>query len=212
MASSEKPLSPILSILGTVLLTFQLAEAFTGNRTLFTGLLILVSLIAIGAGMWKYAFEPSVIKGFPKYQYHWLAKIIIFLDIVSILITAIYIFTILDVIPDCCNFVVSDIPTPTPTATQSMTVDKCEGITSKLYINATAYSANKLETSLNIRNAPGLKALKVNSVKNGTEFLIIGGPVCVDNIMWWEATTSNGNIKGWIAEASSNGTYYLLPK
>ena len=62
----QKIWAPIAAIVGAVLLVFQLGQAFTGNRTLVTGLLILISLIAIGAAMWNYAFAPSVIKGFPK--------------------------------------------------------------------------------------------------------------------------------------------------
>src|SRR5258706_3400215 len=93
------------SIVGAVLLVFQLAQAFTGNRTLVTGLLIMISFIAIGVGMWNYAFAKSTIDGIPRYPLHQLAKIALVLIFVSTMISGIYNLTILGVVPDCCGFV-----------------------------------------------------------------------------------------------------------
>ena len=114
MSQFQKVWAPIAAIFGAILLAQQLAQTFTGNRTLFTGFLILFSLIAIGAGMWNYAFAPSVIKGFPKYRYHWIAKLVLFFVVVASLISVVYIITILDVVPDCCGFVSTNTTPPTP--------------------------------------------------------------------------------------------------
>src|SRR5690349_10493163 len=105
----KKIWAPLASIVGGVLLVFQLASAFTGNRTLVTGLLILVSLIAIGAGIWNYAFAKSVIPGIPKYSFHWLAKIALSIVSVLILLSFIYVFTILNVISGCCGSALNSI-------------------------------------------------------------------------------------------------------
>jgi hypothetical protein len=112
MSVFQKTWAPIASALGTILLALQLAEAFKGNRTLFTGILILISLIAIGVGMGKYAFAPSVIPPFPRYKYQWAAKTIFVLNAIAIIISATFILTILDVVPDCCGFVPTIGPTP----------------------------------------------------------------------------------------------------
>jgi hypothetical protein len=113
----------IASIIGAVLLAHQLAQAYTGNRTLVTGLLITISLIAIGAGMWNYAFAKSTVDRFPRYSFHRLAKLALVFIFVSTMLTGVYILTILKVVADCCGFVATQTtqpPTPTlapPSAT-----------------------------------------------------------------------------------------------
>ncbi len=103
--------APVASIIGAVLLVWQLIQAFLGNRSLVTALLIFFSLIAIGTAMWKFAFEKSSISGFLRYQYHWAAKVILGIDVVSVLISAVYIFTLLEIIPACCRPVTTPMPT-----------------------------------------------------------------------------------------------------
>lgn len=120
--------APFASIVGAVLLVFQLAQAFTGNRTLITGLLIMISFIAIGIGTWNYAFAKSSIEGIPRYSFHWLAKIALVLILVSIMISVIYNLTILGALPDCCAFVVTKTSTPTATVTPSITPTITPGV------------------------------------------------------------------------------------
>ena len=93
--------------------------------------LILVLLVAIIPWIWKYAFalsdmpyEKNGKAGFPpKYKYHWLAKIILLLDFISILFSFFYILTFIEILEPCC--MPTKTPTPTvmvtPTATQTTT-------------------------------------------------------------------------------------------
>ena len=119
----QKYWAPVASVVGAVLLAFQLAQAFSGNRTLVTGLLIFFSLIAIGAGMGKFAFEPSSIPDYQKYRYryHRLAKIILGFDLIAVLVSGAFNLTVLNVIPDCCGFVPTKTPAPISTLTPTMT-------------------------------------------------------------------------------------------
>ena len=112
MSQFQEISAPIAAVVGAVLLALQLIQAFMGNRTLFTGLLILISLVAIGAGMWKYAFEPSVIKEFPRYRFYWVARIALILILLSALGSAAYIFTIIKVVPDCCGLIAPNTTIP----------------------------------------------------------------------------------------------------
>jgi hypothetical protein len=80
-----------------------------------------------------------------------------------------------------------------------------------VYKGEKVHSANVLNKNLNIRKLPSLSARIVTSVPNGTEFQILNGPICADGIMWWEASIIDGSNKGWIAEVSSSGTYYIQP-
>ena len=173
--------------------------------------------------MWKFAFTPSVVPPFPKYRFHWVAKIIIFLDVVSVLISGLFILTILNVIPDYYGFMMVETSTSTPTITPTLisntpqhprpisTIDPCGRFVSRIYKGEKVRSANILDENLNIRRSPSLSAEIITYVKNGTEFQILDGPVCADNLMWWEASTKNGSIKGWVAEVNSFGIYYLEP-
>lgn len=101
------------------------------------------------------------------------------------------------------------LPTPTPTSTPAKTV--CDNLVSRIHIGDTIRVANTLSNNLNFRKVPGLSSPKVTSVKNGTNFVILDGPVCIDTILWWEAVTLDGRIQGWIGEVNNGGFYYLEP-
>ena len=101
--------------------------------------------------------------------------------------------------------------TPTSLPDPSPTIDPCKNFVSRVYKGEKVHTANILDKNLNIRKLPSLSAPIITSVKNGTEFQILNGPVCADTLMWWEASTTNGSVKGWIAEVNINGTYYIQP-
>lgn len=117
--------APVATFIGTILLVNQLAEAFRGNRTLVTGLLIIGALMFISAGISKFAFAKSSIPGIPQYKFHWFAKIAIIPIFVFALFSAYYVLVILVVAPDCCGFIptttstTTGTPTPTPTFTST---------------------------------------------------------------------------------------------
>jgi uncharacterized protein YgiM (DUF1202 family) len=104
-------------------------------------------------------------------------------------------------------------PTSTPTLSPSPipTKDPCRFFTSRVYRGEKVYTANVLNKNLNIRKLPSLSAPIITSVQNGTELQILNGPICSDSLMWWEASTINGSVRGWIAEQNSAGTYYIQP-
>lgn len=95
MKEFQKLWAPIAAVAAAVLLLVQLRQAFIGNRSLVSGLLILFALIMIGAVLWKFAFEPSVVPPFPKYRYHRAAKFGLAIDIAFILVSFAYTFNIL---------------------------------------------------------------------------------------------------------------------
>lgn len=120
MSQFKKIWAPIATLIGAVLLANQLVQSFKGDRSLTTGTLILVSLVALGGGMWNYAFAKSTVPGIPRYRFHWLAKIALVVILASTLIPLDYILTILEVVPDCCNV----LPTSSPTLTAPPTHTK----------------------------------------------------------------------------------------
>ncbi|MBI5961773.1 MAG: DUF3160 domain-containing protein [Chloroflexi bacterium] len=61
---------------------------------------------------------------------------------------------------------------------------------------------------LNVRDAAALAAAQLGQLPEGTAFQVISGPVCAENIYWWQIQTSA--LGGWIAEGAS-GEYFVEP-
>lgn len=53
--------------------------------------------------------------------------------------------------------------------------------------------------TLRLRNAPGLEARVVTQLPNGTRVRVLDGPQRVDDFIWWQVRTPEGNV-GWVAE------------
>ncbi|MGJ3237419.1 MAG: SH3 domain-containing protein [Anaerolineae bacterium] len=63
-----------------------------------------------------------------------------------------------------------------------------------------------------LRNAPGLGGGILYLLVDGVPFEFIGGPVCANNLNWWQVRVRSSNpVEGWIAEGSRAGGYWLSP-
>lgn len=122
----DKLWAPISTFAGAVLLLLALAQAFKGDGNLVAWLILFVSMLAIAAGMWKYAFSLSDIEKsrsnnkpvyFHRYSWHGFAKFIFWLAVIFVITSLIFVLTIIAAIPDCCGL----IPTETPTQTSTFT-------------------------------------------------------------------------------------------
>ena len=63
---------------------------------------------------------------------------------------------------------------------------------------------------LRVREEPGLSGKYITRLPNGTQFTVIGGSQEIDNYIWWQITTADGTITGWLAEGEW-GEYYVEP-
>lgn len=61
---------------------------------------------------------------------------------------------------------------------------------------------------LNVRDRPGLSETAIVQLPEGTEFDVLDGPVCADDIYWWSIAAQEGT--GWIAEGV-DGEYFVGP-
>ncbi|MBN2303942.1 MAG: protein kinase, partial [Anaerolineae bacterium] len=63
-----------------------------------------------------------------------------------------------------------------------------------------------------VRRAPGYGANVVRSIPPGLTFWVTGGPLCNDDVWWWqiEGYDINGQWEGWIGEGA-NGEYWIEP-
>jgi|GEM_PF-3106562 len=96
-----------------------------------------------------------------------------------------------------------ETPVPAP-----ITGDYCAGAPpSRLSIGMNARVTFTDGTPLRVRANPG-EAI-ITSIAEGTEFTIIGGPLCLDGYTWWQIELADGTI-GWSAEGDSED-YYIEP-
>ncbi len=71
-------------------------------------------------------------------------------------------------------------------------------------------------TSTLLRSKPESGGNVIDKLPEGTEFEIIGGPICYprpgrnDAYVYWEISVPSRNIKGWVAEGDSQN-YYIEP-
>jgi hypothetical protein len=63
---------------------------------------------------------------------------------------------------------------------------------------------------LRVREEPGLSGKYITQLYNGARFTVIGGSQEIDNFVWWQITTPDGKITGWLAEGEY-GEYYVEP-
>ncbi|MCB0190248.1 MAG: LysM peptidoglycan-binding domain-containing protein, partial [Caldilineaceae bacterium] len=72
-----------------------------------------------------------------------------------------------------------------------------------------AYVLPEPPLSNRIRNAPSRQGARIGSIQPWEGMLIIGGPECADNWIWWYIQT-NAGLRGWVSEGEP-GTYWLQP-
>ncbi len=64
-------------------------------------------------------------------------------------------------------------------------------------------------TPLRLRRDPGKSGEVLKMIPEGTEFIVLEGPQCVDQGAWWWIETDNG-ISGWVLEGE-NSVYFVEP-
>lgn len=74
------------------------------------------------------------------------------------------------------------------------------GMTSLLRVGQDAVvTLSNRRDSLRLRNAAGLNGRVIVLLPNGTRVRVLDGPRNVDNFVWWQVRTPEGNV-GWVAE------------
>jgi len=62
----------------------------------------------------------------------------------------------------------------------------------------------------NVRKDPGLDADLTGKLDPGEAFIVIGGPECKDQMVWWKVRSLKTNLIGWTSEGQA-GEYWLVP-
>lgn len=106
----------------------------------------------------------------------------------------------------------TSLPSPTPEP-----VFSCPNAPStRLHVGDTARITFTDGKTTRLRSAPEAGDNGIANLPEGTEFEIVGGPVCYprpgrsDAYVYWQVSVSSGDKTGWLAEGDLNG-YYLEP-
>lgn len=114
----------------------------------------------------------------------------------------------------------TDVPTLTPTVAPTATLPACNpGLPSRLRPGDEGRIEDKEDpTPLNFRDAAGFDSNIMKSIEVGTEFVVLSGPVCIDNKAWYEIRLSSGSSSGesgWFVETigkDADEKYTIEPK
>lgn len=89
----------------------------------------------------------------------------------------------------------------------------CGGLFSRLFVHSSASVAFTDGSNMRLRAAPGFSQEVLAKISEGTRLVIMDGPQCVDNSIWWKVLVlfGDGPSSGWMTE-EQNGAYLLQPE
>lgn len=99
---------------------------------------------------------------------------------------------------------VTDTPGPEPTRT---TACRNNDLPPRLEIGMTGWVIPEPPQANLLRSQPGADNTAFERIEPGRTFVVLDGPVCADNINWWQVRSYEG-VVGWTSEGA-NGTYFL---
>lgn len=62
---------------------------------------------------------------------------------------------------------------------------------------------------INVRKSPGLSSEVLTAMSEGSKFVVLADPQCLDGFIWWKVDFGNGLI-GWVAEGDKD-SYFIEP-
>jgi hypothetical protein len=106
-----------------------------------------------------------------------------------------------------------NISISSPTANPQANAD-CPGAPRSRIEVGERYQVCTEEDRLNLREKPGSQASSLDKLETGTLVKVIGGPVCENNVLWWQVEPDFGWTAGWVVEGSVEDTdpYFLCPQ
>jgi hypothetical protein len=104
------------------------------------------------------------------------------------------------------------LPTPvvTPTPIQRATQPCENGPFSRLVLGKQVYTLKQPALPQRLHKEPGKDKERVGWIQPGEAAMILEGPMCADNWVWWKVETVTGKTTGWAAEGSET-EYWLFP-
>lgn len=102
-------------------------------------------------------------------------------------------------------------PQPSATPTASAEWEACPGTyLSRLRIGDQGYISYSPPLANNVREQAGLDAPLIGKLQPGEELLVVDGPECENNWVWWFVRSRKTGLQGWTAEGDRDG-YWIVP-
>lgn len=103
------------------------------------------------------------------------------------------------------------LPTPRSTSGESTPWEACAGTyLSRLHIGDHAYVSYYPPDPNRVRQQPNTQAAVLGKIYPGEEVIIVDGPACARNWVWWEVRSVEDGLTGWTSEGDSDN-YWLVP-
>lgn len=96
---------------------------------------------------------------------------------------------------------------PTRNTSNSSSQDDCP-IETRVQVGSRArvtWMPNRTAFELRLRANPGITSVVTTDLLSGMQMDVISGPVCADQIWWWEVRTQN--YQGWVGEGDGSGDF-----
>ena len=113
----------------------------------------------------------------------------------------------------------SDTPQPAASATPAATITStaepwqaCDGAAylSHIHVGDTVKVAENPPLANRVRSRADLNAAVLGYIQPGQEAVVLDGPGCANNWVWWQVRAKDSSLTGWTAEGDDN-SYWLLP-
>ena len=101
-------------------------------------------------------------------------------------------------------------PTITPYPTEAQLPDCQAGYATRLKVGARAIVESEPALPNRIREEAGLDGKVLGFIQQYETVMVLAGPVCRDNWVWWKVRSEQSYIIGWTAEGDEE-TYWLKP-
>jgi hypothetical protein len=104
-----------------------------------------------------------------------------------------------------------DTPHPTITTT-ALPWEACQGADylSRVHVGDTVQVAENPPLANRVRSRADLNASVLGYIQPGEEALVLDGPGCSNNWVWWKVKSKESGLTGWTAEGDQNA-YWLVP-
>ena len=101
-------------------------------------------------------------------------------------------------------------PTITPYPTEAQLPDCQAGYSTHLKVGARAIVESESALPNRIRAEAGLEGKVLGLIQQYETVIVLAGPICRDNWVWWKVRSEQSFIVGWTAEGDEE-TYWLQP-
>jgi hypothetical protein len=109
------------------------------------------------------------------------------------------------------TYVITNKASPSATIDVEVTKYPCKGsYENKLKVGQTVQVSNDPPLANRVRSGAGTDYTILGTIQPGETVIIIGGPECANDWIWWQVRSEKTNLVGWTSEGDWSN-YWLIP-